>query len=440
MKLPRSESFRWMLAGAASAAALVFLTNPWGTDRLDGDARLIGYEALPECTWIPPGTLMAAPLGETASASGRTTPVKDPLRMIRDPYAGFSSVAVDAIRNEVLATDENNFRILVYDRMDNTPPQAAMTEPKRIIAGSETEIEFQCGLYIDPATGDVYAVNNDTKDKLVIFSSGAEGNVPPTRFLETPHGTFGIAVDEPHQELFLTVQHDSAVVVYEKAASGDDPPIRMLQGRRTRLADPHGIAVDPKRDLIFVANYGSTHDVSPSLGPSSDLKPNWPLPRSFAVPGSGRILPPAITVHSRAASGDTPPLRVIEGPKTRMNWPTGLAFHSDRNELFVSNDMSNSILVFDGNASGDAAPIRVLQGPKTGIDNPTGVYLDLKNEELWVANFGNHSMTVYDLAADGDSPPKRTIRSSRTDQPSLMIGNPGAVAYDTKRKEILVPN
>ena len=45
-----------------------------------------------------------------------------------------------------------------------------------------------------------------------LFSRNASGNVRPDREVETPHGTFGIAVDEEQQELFLTVQHRNAVV------------------------------------------------------------------------------------------------------------------------------------------------------------------------------------------------------------------------------------
>src|SRR4030095_13290308 len=104
-----------------------------------------------------------------------------PVRWIRDPYAAYSSVAVDPKNNEVVMTDENLFQILVYDRTANTPPTAKMTEPTRIISGENTKIEFQCGLYIDPESGDIYAVNNDTVDTLVIFSRNAKGNVPADR-------------------------------------------------------------------------------------------------------------------------------------------------------------------------------------------------------------------------------------------------------------------
>ena len=169
-------------------------------------------------------------------------------------------------------------------------------------------------------------------------------------------------------------------------------------------------------------------------------KANWPLSLDNSIPGSGKILPPSITVYSKSASGDTPPIRVIEGPKTQMNWPTGIAVEPVRNELFVANDGGDSILVFSADASGDVAPLRVIKGPKSMVSNPTGVYLDTKNEELWVANFGNHAATVYKPTANGDTPPLRVIRSAPLNRPVPGLGNPHPIAYDSKREEILVPN
>lgn len=429
--------------------------------RQTGSPRLISIVPLPEmgpaCEWVPASATLSlaaalqqerlAARSEGASPDEATrlaASQRKPVRIIHDPYMAYSSVAVDPIRNEVVMTDENLFQVVVYDRLDNTPPGASMTEPKRIIGGRNTKIEFQCGVYIDPASGDLYAVNNDTQDTLVIFSTQAQGNVPPDRELATPHGTFGIAVDEDAQELFLTIQHNHAVVVYRKMAQDDEAPIRLLQGDRTLLADPHGMAVDPKNKLIFITNHGSVFENRPGYNPRAggygrgEPKDNWPV--DGPVPGTGQHLPPSITVYSSTAQGNTPPLRIIRGPKTQLNWPTGLAFDPQRDLLYVANDMGDSILVFSTTADGDTAPLRVLKGPKTLIDNPTGVAYDAVNDELWVTSFGNHSATVYKATAEGDTPPLRIIRSSPLGEDALMIGNPGAVAYDTKRDEILTPN
>jgi len=306
------------------------------------------------------------------------------VRMIRDPNSAYSAVAVDAAHNEVVLTDENSFNIITYDRQTNTPP-TSVSDPQRVIGGLNTKIEFQCGLYIDPANGDIYAVNNDTVDDLVIFSRKAVGDVVPDRELHTPHGTFGIAVDEESKELFLSVQHDNAVVVYNKMEKGFEAPIRVLQGSHTGLADPHGMVFDARNKLLFVANHGSYHEVKAALPGETRRErvyPGFPLNREDAVPGSGKLLPPSITVYSSNVKGDTAPIRVIQGPQTQMDWPTALTLDPERNELFVANDGGNSILVFDASASGDVAPLRILKGPKSLVSNPTGIYLDKKNEEL----------------------------------------------------------
>jgi len=198
-----------------------------------------------------------------------------------------------------------------------------------------------------------------------------------------------------------------------------------------------------------VTNHGNVHrEVPPPPGTPSQGdsmgrgagKPNWPLGTGNAVRGSGKMLPPSITVYSKTAAGDAPALRVIQGPKTQLNWPAGIAVDPDRDELFVANDMGDSVLVFRASASGDVAPIRVLKGPQSLIKNPIAVFVDSKNDELWVTGFGNHAATVYKLAAEGNMPPLRIIRSAPLDQPSPGFSNPEPIAYDTKREEILVPN
>src|SRR3989475_11711640 len=430
-----------------------------------GNERLVSVDPLPEaggeiCEPVPAAdpvnreAILMAALEQSvearaASLEARNAATQDrsklkPVRWIHDPYAAFSSVAVDPINNEVVMTDENLFQILVYNRTTTTPPTARLTEPKRMIAGLKTKIEFQCGLYIDPKTGNIYAVNNDTVDTLVIFDRNAKGDVPPTRELHTPHGTFGIAVDEASEEMFLTLQHDSAMVVFRKYAEKDESPLRLLQGDATGLADPHGIVLDTKHGLVFIANHGavSSRNARPDARPSrrAAQKQNWPLERAAAVPGSGRNLPPSVIVHSMKAQGNVAPLRVIQGPKTQFNWPTGLAIDEQRGELYVANDIGNSILGFNVTDRRDVAPNRVIQGPKPNLRNPTGVWVDLKNNEVWAANFMNHSATVYPLSASGHVAPLRVIRSGPLYQPSLGMGNPHPVAYDSKREQILVPN
>jgi DNA-binding beta-propeller fold protein YncE len=308
---------------------------------------------------------------------------------------------------------------------------------------------MNCAVYVDPKNGDIYTLNSDSTDSLIVFPRDARGNIKPQRELETPHATFGIAVDEAAQELFLTVQASHAVMVFPKMADKTDAPIRSIQGDRTLLGDPHGIAIDTKKDLVFVSNFGSTNTMSRNApgaglgrygGDPEDRGPHWPMDRDHAMPGTGRNMPASITVFPRTGTGDIAPAQVISGPNTQLNWPAGLAVDSDRGELFVANDMGDSILVFSTAANGNVAPIRVLKGSRTLLRYPNGVALDLKNNELWVANFGNHTATVYRRDASGDTPPLRMIRSGPLNSNVPTLGNPFPLAFDTKRGEILVPN
>ena len=445
----------WILVAGSARNPGLEKSSQSAQRKATGEPQLVSIDPFPQammdgemCQWMPASANMPlAVLLQQERAASRSRAAEDvdrePIRVIRDTYPTYSAVAVDVERNEMILQDENLFQILVYDRTANTPPTATMTEPKRIIGGLNTHIEFNCGLYIDQATGDIYSVTNDTIDTLTIFSREKRGNVSPTRELYTPHGTFGIAVDEGRQEMFLASQHANSVFVYRKMAQGDEKPLRTIVGGQTQMEDPHGIAVDPKNGWIFVSNHGNAASPDGAIGPGGA---GWGLQGleskegEEGVAGGGYFEPPSITVYPLEGDGDVAPLRIIEGPRALLNWPSNMYYDADHEELFVANDADDSILVFSGRAAGDVAPIRVLKGPQTGLKNPTGIFIDSKNQELVISNMGNHSATTYRRDASGDEAPLRTLRSGPVGMPALAIGNPGAIAYDFAREEFLVPN
>ena len=110
------------------------------------------------------------------------------------------------------------------------------------------------------------------------------------------------------------------------------------------------------------------------------------------------------------------------------------------NELFVANSGASSILVFNRTANGDVAPIRKIQGPATGLKKPVGLFVDIKNDELWATNPEEHTATVYKRTAAGNAPPIRILHGAPEGTPAPGIGNPGGIAYDPTREQLLVPN
>src|SRR2546430_17708663 len=84
--------------------------------------------------WLAYGILMQAQADRKPVVIERA-----PLRFIKDPNPSFSAVAVDSDSNMLVVADENMFRIMEYDRRDSTPPRARLTEPRRIISGTNTK-------------------------------------------------------------------------------------------------------------------------------------------------------------------------------------------------------------------------------------------------------------------------------------------------------------
>jgi hypothetical protein len=81
---------------------------------------------------------------------------------------------------------------------------------------------------------------------------------------------------------------------------------------------------------------------------------------------------PAILTFRGGANREDPPIRIIQGPHTRLRVPDRLDVDSIHNEIFVP--QGDEVLVFPRSAMGDVAPIRVLKGfPETVSAEAVGV-------------------------------------------------------------------
>jgi hypothetical protein len=356
------------------------------------------------------------------------------MRSLMDPYPSFNGVVVDPENNLALLSDANRKSLLIYDRASGIK-SAKETTPLRQIAGPDTLGGFFAGMIADASRREVYAVNNDIEDSMVVFSYDDAGNAKPKRVLGVSHGAWGLSLSKVRDEIAMTIQDFSvnAVMIYRREANGLEAPLRSISGPRTELADPHGIYFDDAHQEIIVANWGSWNVPLGSWFPPPQPTPPRDLP-------GGRFNLPSVTVYPAKAQGDVVPVRKIQGAATQLNWPTGVDLDPLNNEIFVANNGDNSVLIFPQSGSGDLKPSRIVRGPRTGINRPMAVAVDRKNNELWVANFGDHTALVFDLKGTGNIAPKRVIRNAPAGTPTGGFGNPETVAYDPKREEILVSN
>jgi len=361
-----------------------------------------------------------------------------PVRVVSDPYPTLHSVVVDSERNLVFMSDPNRHALWSYDRVAASKGREAV-EALTGIRGPSTGMMFVAGVAIDRERQEIYSVDNDIGDRMMVFPYDANGNVKPKRVLDVPHQAWGLSIAPERDEIAVSVEGPRQIVIYKRGAQGHDQPLRTIRGVDTGLGDPHGVFFDGRNNEIVVANHGNQNgrQVAPGDAPARQRGTRVSEPQPVV---GGRFDDPSITVYNADAKGNVAPLRRIQGAKTGLNWPMAIDVDRTRNEIAVANNGDSSIRIFRRTGAGDVAPVRIIKGPQTGITGPMGVAYDLKNNEIWVANYGAHTALVFAITASGNVAPKRILRNAPAGSPTVGFGNPGAVAYDSKRDEILVPN
>ena len=387
---------------------------------------------------VDPGGQSQLAIPKSSNVEGGDLP---PVRMVVDPYPSFNGVAVDSSNDLVMMSDTNRKSLLVYDRTAGSAAGKEAAAPRQQIMGPDTGVGFVAGVAMDPVHRELFTVNNDVEDRLVVFDYDARGNVKPKRLLYVPHQSWGIAFAPRRDLMALSVQTPNMYVVFKRGATKFDAPLRSVRGPKTQMADPHGIYFDETHNEVVVANHGNFRPGELITSYTAyDARESRQKRAGGAVDENarGRFLLSSITVFDGDAQGDVAPRRVIQGPLSQIDWPMGVASDEANNEIVVANNGDNSILVFPRTASGDVPPKRVIRGALTGIKGPMGVAV--ANDEIWVANFGDHTALVFPRLAAGNVRPRRVIRNAPAGRDTSGFGNPYSVAYDSKRQVILVPN
>ncbi len=169
------------------------------------------------------------------------------------------------------------------------------------------------------------------------------------------------------------------VAAFARTANGNVKPRRVITGQATKLGRTvHGIAYDPLHDEIVVPN----------------------------------ALADAILVFRAGADGPEPPVRVIQGPHTRLVTPHAVSLDLENKEILVASLSGRSINVFPWNANGDVTPLRVIQGPQTKLGHLVGLGVDPATNLLAVAN--TEEILIFHRTDDGDVAPRAVIAGPRT--------------------------
>lgn len=146
----------------------------------------------------------------------------------------------------------------------------------------------------------------------------------------------------------------------------------------------------------------------------------------------------AVLTFRGGATGAEAPIRIIQGPKTKLIRPHTVAVDEQNDEIIVGDSSSRSLLAFARDASGDVAPKRTIQGPKTGLLFIVGVAVDPIHDRIVASSAssvrgGTTGLFIFGRSDQGDVAPRGVIAGPRTG-----IVRPWQLAMDSTRGRIYV--
>jgi len=258
--------------------------------------------------------------------------------------------------------------------------------------------------------------------QIATFARLATDNDAPTRMIygqatKLSRTMHDIRYSAKRDEFYVGNPFAQAILTFPGAANGQESPIRIIQGLKTRLDKVDTLEIDDVNDEVMV--------------PTGE----------------------EIVVHSITANGNVAPLRVVEGGRD-MGWISGAGIAVDPVHNVLITDGSvvqpgqrggggrDSILIFDRTASGKVKPLRIIRGPKTGIQAIRQMQVNPKTGWIVIAQITSGGIPepegtfvgVYSIYDDGDVPPRWKIEG----KPSNIMKKPRGVALNPNHKELIV--
>jgi hypothetical protein len=281
------------------------------------------------------------------------------------------------------------------------------------------------------------------------FARTADKNALPVRSIEgsktkTNRTMHAIAYDELHDEIVVPSRIAQAIMFFRGAANGNEAPIRIIMGPKTGLRQFDKLSIDPVNDEVLVFHGGQVvvfdRRASGDVAPKRILSPKGmrinhavvdPI-RNLLVVGGGD----EIWIFDRTAEGNAAPKAVIGGPKSGLRVgqmtlypPAGRIIVNvgggddeggggNREEgapaspEALASDKAH-VGIWNIDDRGDVPPQWTIAGPKGMLRQPRGVALDPKTKTLIVSDKYLNGVLTYSFPELFDAPrPRETARAS----------------------------
>jgi DNA-binding beta-propeller fold protein YncE len=213
--------------------------------------------------------------------------------------------------------------------------------PLRILQGDKTGLVQPDTLYVDLEHDEMIVDSGD--DSVLVFDRTASGNVPPIRRIGGPkthiNNIYGMSVDSLHNLIVVANRvesggrtSDDGILIFNRTDNGDVAPRAVIAGPHTGIIKIRQVVVDDVRGQIFVTVKNNFENY--------DFAAERPSPWSPDRTGF-------IGVWSINDNGDVPPRGVIKGPASGLIWPAGVAINPERHEVYAIDSVSNALFMFN---------------------------------------------------------------------------------------------
>lgn len=235
-------------------------------------------------------------------------------------------IRYDAVHDEFLVT--NPFAKAIMTFRGGADGEEA---PIRVIQGPATQLAANVDrLDVDPVNNEILIPN---RNAILVFPRDARGDVAPKRILRGPatelRNATTVAADALNGVLVSGLMNDGGrtnatgsggLLVFERTASGDTAPLRVIRGPKTGIRIAEQLQVYPPKGWIIITQ-------------STD----WSVMEPENV---------FVGVWSIRDQGDLAPRWRLAGPKTGIVKPRGVALIPKYKELVVADMTLNSVLTY----------------------------------------------------------------------------------------------
>jgi hypothetical protein len=163
----------------------------------------------------------------------------------------------------------------------------------------------------------------------------AGGDIAPVRTVADPYPSLhSVAVDPENDRVLMSDSNRGGLLVYDRStrslSSNVARPVTQVRGPATGMMFVAGVALDPGNHELFAVN----NDIGDRM-----------------------------EVFPYDAEGNVRPKRILFVP--HGSW--GLALNRQRDEVAITVEHANTVVVYRRDATLGDAPLRVLHGPNTGL-------------------------------------------------------------------------